>query len=78
MERPRRPKTFFPHIDPMARFSDQKFVERYRLPKDVVRTLAMDYENLGFCSTSLSTRGGGLSGIERVSLYSSIYTKRDS
>lgn len=69
MARPRRPKTFFPHIDPMERFSDKKFVERYRLPKDVVRALATDYEVLGFCSTSLDARGGGLSGIERVSVY---------
>lgn len=68
MERPRQPKTFFPRVDPMARFSDEKFVERYRLPKDVVRQLASDYEILGFCSTSLSASGGGLSGVERVSL----------
>lgn len=63
----RRRKTFFPHIDPIVRFSDHKFMERYRLPKEVVYGLARDYVNLGFCSTSLGTRGGGLSGTERVS-----------
>lgn len=71
----RRRKQFYPRVDPMERFSDEKFVERYRLPKDVVRQLAVDYEVLGFCSTSLGARGGGLSGVERVSLNNFIIKK---
>lgn len=66
VDRARRPKTFFPRVNPMTRYDEQKFGERYRLPKATVRLLAANYEASGLCATRLDSRGGGLSAEERV------------
>lgn len=62
----RRPKTFYARVNPLERYSEEKFIARYRLPKDLVRSLAHDYANSDHCSTTGERRGGGLSGEERV------------
>lgn len=65
--RERRRKTYYPRVNRVTRYDDQKFVERYRISKDVVLDLAMQFDASAMCTTSASTRGGGLSIEERVS-----------
>lgn len=65
--RVRRRKTYFPRVHPMIRYDEQKFQERYRLPKGVVEQLSVKFEESGMCSTRLGARGGGLSSDDRVS-----------
>lgn len=69
MERQRHRKIYYARINPMERFPDNKFVQRYRISKELVREISADYVNRGFCSTALTGRGGGLSAEERVSIY---------
>lgn len=63
----RRKKVYYPRVNPMTRYEDNKFIARYRVSKDVVRKLAQEFGNSGLCSTS-SRRGGALSVEERVSI----------
>lgn len=52
----------------MVRFDEQKVVKRYRISKELVRQLAVDCEQYGYCSTTFNgARGYGLSYEERVS-----------
>lgn len=74
--RPRRPRTFYQRINPMIRYDEQKFRERYRLPKVTVQQLAADYAASGMCTTQLDARGGGLSAEERVSSDTHTTTQR--
>lgn len=62
-------KTYFPRINPMIHFSDEKFMERYHLSKDIVRELDTLYANSDFYTTQLDTRRGGLSADERASYF---------
>ena len=62
----RRNKQFFPRINPLKRFNNHKFVQRYRLDKRTVLQLAHMFFVSGFCSTKGTKHGGGISPPERV------------
>lgn len=65
--RERRRKTYYTRVNPMLRYDDQKFIERYRVSKDIVIEISAKFAVSGYCSTKQSPRGGGLSIEERVS-----------
>lgn len=67
MERQWYRKIYYPLINPMELFPENKFVERYHLSKELVWQITEDYVARGFCSTALTGRGGGLSAEEHVS-----------
>ena len=66
VHRARRKQTFFPHIHPLERFDDGKFISRYRIDKQTVIQMARDFGQSGFCRTRGDTRGAGLTVEERV------------
>lgn len=72
--RERRRKTFYPRVNPMTRYDSQKFIERYRVSKEIVTEISENFVVSGYCSTGLSPRGGGLSVEERVSLLYMLYS----
>ena len=64
----RLPREYYDRIHPFERYTDAKFLARYRLTKELAGRLADDFGESAFATFGRS-RGGGLSHRDRVSVH---------
>ena len=63
---PRKRKEYYERVSPFQRYTDEKFLQRFRLTKDVVHLLWEDFSRTPFASTKGTRRSKGLLHEERV------------
>ena len=63
---PRRPKEYYDRVNPMNRYTDEKFRSRYRLSKEIIRQLADGFARSRFAVGLGTGIGGGIGHEARV------------